>query len=139
MVNGGFYRNVNCYFTNEGRTTFAKQNNGIKFSKLGAVVFSDKNNALINAIKAENYIAINNITLKQLNDYTQLIFGNIKYEYNGDNTYTPSKTDDVNKSINTAQNYLQVEISYERKSEEDYISYDFTLKTDTLNIEKTEI
>lgn len=138
MVNGGFYRNVNCYFTNEGRTTFAKQNNGIKFSKLGAVVFSDKNNALINAIKAENYIAINNITLKQLNDYTQLIFGNIKYEYNGDNTYTPSKTDDVNKSINNAINYLNVEISYERKSEEDYISYDFTLKTDTLNIEKTD-
>jgi hypothetical protein len=138
MVNGGFYRNVNCYFTNEGRTTFAKQNNGIKFSKLGAVVFSDKNNALINAIKAEDLIAINNITLKQLNEYTQLIFGNIKYEYIGDNTYTPSKTDDVNKSINNAKNYLPIEISYERKSDEDYISYDFTLKTDTLNIEKTD-
>lgn len=137
MVNGGFYRNVNCYFTNEGRTTFAKQDNGIKFSKLGAVIFSDKNRSLITAIKNDNIAAINNISLKQLNTYTQLIFRNVKYEYSN-NTYTPVNTSDVDKAINDCINYLGVEISYDNQSEENYFSYDFTLRTDSLNIDKNE-
>ena len=69
MINSGYYKNVKCYFTNEGRTTFAKQSNGIKFSKVGAVLFSDTNNTLLNAIKDNNSPALNNISLKQLNNY----------------------------------------------------------------------
>lgn len=136
MVNGGFYKNVNCYFTNEGRTTFAKQDNGIKFSKLGAVVFSDKNQSLINAIKAENFDAIDNLSLKQLNYYTQLIFGTVKYSYDG-STYTPDNTEDVEDAIKNPTKCLPIDISYERNSDETYFSYDFTLKTNSLNIDSS--
>ena len=41
MRNGVYYNDVECFFTNEGRTTFVKQANGIQFAKIGAVLFSD--------------------------------------------------------------------------------------------------
>lgn len=137
MANNGFYRNVNCYFTSEGRTTFAKQNNGIKFSKLGAVIFSDKNHSLINAIKSDNIELIENITLKQLNNYTQLIFGNISYTYIG-GTFTPVSSEAVDEAIKNPTKCLPVDISYERESDEDYFSYNFTLTTSAVNIEANE-
>ena len=137
MINSGFYRNVNWYFTNEGRTTLAKQSSGIKFSKVGAVLFSDKNHALINAIKDNNTSVLNNITLKQLNTYTQLIFQNIKYTFEG-GSYSSDQQDVINNTVNKCDlsKLLPIDISYERNAEQTYFSYDLTLKTDSLDIDK---
>ena len=41
MDNSIFYKSVECIVTNEGKNLFAKQANGVKFSKVGAVLFSD--------------------------------------------------------------------------------------------------
>ena len=136
MINSGYYKNVKCYFTNEGRTTFAKQSNGIKFSKVGAVLISDTNHTLLNAIKDNNSPALNNISLKQLNNYTQLIFNQVKYTYLS-GSFSAENQDTVNALVNKCDyNYLlPVDISYTR-GEKPEISYDFTLKTNSLNIDK---
>ena len=41
MDNSIFYNDVKCIITNEGKSLFAKQSNGFKFAKVGAVLFSD--------------------------------------------------------------------------------------------------
>lgn len=81
MINR-FYQDVICILTNEGKNLFAKQSNGIKFSKVGAVLFSDKNNSIKSAYeigKNDGHFALKNITLEQLKNYTTVIYRNISY------------------------------------------------------------
>lgn len=129
-----YYKDVECFFTNEGRTTFVKQTNGIKFSKIGAVLISDKNKSLLNALIDNKETVLNNLTFKQLEKITQLIFTNIGYSYDS-GTYTPIDYEAYNKTIISHINLLNVGITYEGKEETSSFSYNISLKTNSLNID----
>jgi hypothetical protein len=129
-----YYKDVECFFTNEGRTTFVKQTNGIKFSKIGAVLISDKNKSLLNALTDNKETVLNNLTFKQLEKITQLIFTNIGYSYDS-GTYTPIDYKAYNKTIISHINLLDVGVTYEGKEETNSFSYNISLKTNSLNID----
>ena len=87
-------------------------------------------------IKDNNSPVLNNISLKQLNNYTQLIFNQVKYTYLS-GSFSAENQDTVNSLVNKCDyNYLlPVDISYSSDKDPE-ISYDFTLKTNSLNIDK---
>ena len=62
MDSSVFYKDVVCVITNEGKSLFVKQANGIKFSKVGAVLFSDKNKSIKNAydLDGEKHLLLKN-------------------------------------------------------------------------------
>lgn len=138
MINR-FYQDVICILTNEGKNLFAKQSNGIKFSKVGAVLFSDKNNSIKSAYeigKNDGHFALKNITLQQLKNYTTIIYRNISYTLEGD-IYIPDDYDLYNKALNDYNNLLPIQIAYgTNQNKEKYISYDFVLSTDLLTINR---
>ena len=134
MRNGVYYNDVECFFTNEGRTTFVKQANGIQFAKIGAVLFSDKNKYLLNALRFENETFLNNLSFKQLESYTQLIFTDIGYTYEA-GVYTPKNYNLYNDALVTHNYLLDVGISYEGEEGENSFSYNISLKTNSLNID----
>lgn len=136
MTNGIYYNDVECFFTNEGRTSFIKQNNGIKFSKIGAVLLSDYNKSLYHAVTSDNSdTVLNNLTLKQLSNYTQLVFKDIPYNYEG-GIYTPQNYDEYNSSLENNKNLIDIKIAYENDDNDDYFSYNFTLVNTTLNVDR---
>ena len=71
MNSSVFYKDVVCVITNEGKSLFVKQSNGIKFAKVGAVLFSDKNKSIKNAyeLDGDKHLLLKNISLKQLKNY----------------------------------------------------------------------
>ena len=74
------YFDEECVFTDEGKAGVVKQNNGYKFSIVGAVLFSDKDNWVYgrylrkNLLTRENYL--HTITWEQLKKNTQIIYYN---------------------------------------------------------------
>ena len=77
-TNSTFYQNAKFVITYEGRRNLVKQNNGLKYSIVGAVLFSDKNNV----IKAySNNNALESISWKFLQEKTQIIFKDVQYDY----------------------------------------------------------
>ena len=134
MRNGVYYNDVECFFTNEGRTTFVKQANGIQFAKIGAVLFSDNNKYLLNALRFENETFLNNLTFNQLESYTQLIFTDIGYTYEA-GVYTPKNYNLYNDALVTHNYLLDVGISYEGEEGENSFSYNISLKTNSLSID----
>lgn len=134
-----FYQDVICILTNEGKNLFTKQSNGIKFSKVGAVLFSDKNKSIKSAYeigKDNGNYALKNLTLEQLKNYTTLIYRNISYSLEGD-VYIPEDFDLYNEALDNYNNLLPIQLAYgTNKDNEKYISYDFVLSTNLLTINR---
>jgi len=149
MDNNVFYKDVVCVITNEGKSLFVKQSNGIKFAKVGAVLFSDKNKSIKNAfdLDTDEHLLLKNISLRQLQNYTTLIYRNISYTQEG-NVYLPDSVHDYNNALSNPNNLLPIQIAYGNKEEiideeteetqiRKYMSYDLTLRTNSLSINRT--
>lgn len=139
------YNDVEYIFTEEGKSGVIKQNNGYKFSVIGAVLFSDKDGwvqarYLRNSDTKANYL--DTVTWEKLQEKTQIIFTKIPYEYNGF-IYTPNE-ELYNTALQNPLNYLlQVKLAYSNIVTEDseggvvktkYVSYDTMVRTDTLQL-----
>lgn len=149
MDSGVFYRDVVCVVADEGKTLFVKQSNGVKFSKVGAVLFSDKDGSIKKTYESDDdgYVALKGISLSWLQNSSTLIYRNIAYTMEG-GVYTPDSVQDYESALNDPDNLLQVQIAYgEDGAEEDdetedvtngkYMSYDLTLRPNALNIKRT--
>lgn len=143
-TNSTFYKNSKFVITYEGRRNLVKQNNGLKYSIVGAVLFSDKNNV----IKAySNNNTLEAISWKFLQEKTQIIFKDVQYDYvNG--LYIPDENQ-YNEAIDNPISYLlPTLISYsknpytpddnandeEEKYDYGYISYDVMIRANSVSI-----
>lgn len=145
------YNKVEYVFTDEGKECIFKQNNGMKYSIVGAVLFSDKNNwvrgkynrkHVVGGVVQEDKSYLNTITWKTLQANTQVIFKNVQYEYRG-GYYVPNETQ-YNKAItNVLSNLIQVQEAFSTTKGENeqggidtlhYVSYDVIIKKNTLNL-----
>jgi hypothetical protein len=148
MNSSVFYKDVVCVITNEGKSLFVKQSNGIKFAKVGAVLFSDKNKSIKNAyvLDGDKHLLLKNISLKQLKNYTTLVYKNITYTQEG-NVFIPENMTDYNNALSNPENLLPIQLAYGKKEigiDEDeepiyqkFMSYDLVLKTNTLSVQRT--
>ena len=149
MGNNSVYNKVEYVFTDEGKEGIFKQNNGMKYSVVGAVLFSDKynwvnekyNRKYVKIVDGEEVVTdksyLNTITWKTLQTNTQVIFKNVQYEYNG-GYYVPNEEQYNNASKNNISNLIQVQEAFSStKSENEtlhYISYDVIIRKNTLNL-----
>ena len=146
MENSIFYKNVKCVFTNEGKSIFAQQPEGIKFSKVGAILFSDTYKAIQNEYVTDNNLKIlENFELRHMEKYTTLIYQNVNYTFNG-SVYTPDNVDEYNNAYTDVDKLLPIQIAYgndeilnedEEITFDKYISYDLILKYNSLSINTT--
>lgn len=150
MDNSIFYNDVKCIITNEGKSLFAKQSNGVKFAKVGAVLFSDIRGTIKDAHDrgGDEQRILKNLTLKQLKNYTTLIFSTISYTMEG-SIYVPNDYSSYNKALEDANNLIPIQIAYGNKEDisvddeglqettyTKYMSYDLLLKTNSLPINR---
>lgn len=148
MDNSIFYNDVKCIITNEGKSLFAKQSNGVKFAKVGAVLFSDVKGTIKDAYDkgGDEQRFLKNLSLKQLKNYTTLIFSTVSYTMEG-SIYVPNDYSAYNKALEDANNLIPIQIAYgnnENINVDDeglqeitytkYMSYDLLLKTNSLPI-----
>ena len=154
MDNSIFYKSVECIVTNEGKNLFAKQANGVKFSKVGAVLFSDLRGTIKDAYirsQTTNYSMLKNLTLKQLKNYTTLIYKNISYTMEG-SVFIPDDTNEYSNALNNPNNLIPIQLAYGNRpnvvEDEDgfeettytkYMSYDLVLQTNLLSITKAKM
>lgn len=145
------YNKVEYVFTDEGKECIFKQNNGMKYSIVGAVLFSDKYNwvkskytrkHVINGVVKEDKSYLNTITWKTLQANTQVIFKNVQYEYRG-GYYVPDETQYTNATNNVLSHLIQVQEAFSTTKGENekggtetlhYVSYDVIIKKNTLNL-----
>lgn len=138
MDSNKFYKDNVCIIPSEGRSLFVKQGSGIKFAKVGAVLFSDIKNSIKSAYNADttNYSYLKNITLQQLKNYTTLIYKNIPYKMEG-GIITPQDYEGYNQALNSWYNLIPVQLSYSEDEHNDkYLSYDLVLDPAIVNIER---
>lgn len=147
MGNNSVYNKVEYVFTDEGKEGIFKQNNGMKYSVVGAVLFSDKYNwvrskytrkHVINGVVKEDKSYLNTITWKTLQANTQVIFKNVQYEYRG-GYYVPDETQYTNATNNVLSHLIQVQEAFSTTKNMDggpvhYVSYDVIIKKNTLNL-----
>jgi len=144
------YNKVEYVFTDEGKECIFKQNNGMKYSIVGAVLFSDKYNWVrskyskkhVKVVGDETIVTDKNylhtITWKTLQANTQVIFKNVQYEYRG-GYYVPDETQYTNASNNVLSHLIQVQEAFSTTKNMDgapihYVSYDVIIKKNTLNL-----
>lgn len=141
------YNKVEYVFTDEGKECIFKQNNGMKYSIVGAVLFSDKNNWVRGKYKRKHVVNgevqpdknyLHTITWKKLQANTQVIFKNVQYEYRG-GYYVPNETQYNKATTNVLSNLIQVQEAFSttKNMEGDpvhYVSYDVIIKKNTLNL-----
>lgn len=141
------YNKVEYVFTDEGKECIFKQNNGMKYSIVGAVLFSDKYNwvkskyirkHVIDGVVQEDKSYLNTITWKTLQANTQVIFKNVQYEYRG-GYYVPDETQYTNATNNVLSHLIQVQEAFSTTKNMDgspihYVSYDVIIKNNTLNL-----
>jgi len=144
------YNKVEYVFTDEGKECIFKQNNGMKYSIVGAVLFSDKYNWVrskyskkhVKVVGDETIVTDKNylhtITWKTLQENTQVIFKNVQYEYRG-GYYVPDETQYTNASNNVLSHLIQVQEAFSTTKNMDgapihYVSYDVIIKKNTLNL-----
>ena len=148
------YNKVEYVFTDEGKECIFKQNNGMKYSIVGAVLFSDKYNWVrgkynrkhVKIVDGEEVVTDKNylhtITWKTLQANTQVIFKNVQYEYRGGH-YVPDETQYTNASNNVLSHLIQVQEAFSTTKGENekggtetlhYVSYDVIIKKNTLNL-----
>jgi len=150
MDNSIFYNDVKCIITNEGKSLFAKQSNGVKFAKVGAVLFSDIRGTIRDCYDrgGDEQRILKNLTLKQLKNYTTLIFSTIPYTMEG-SIYVPNDYPAYNRALENANNLIPIQIAYGNKEDisvdeeglqettyTKYMSYDLLLKTNSLPINR---
>lgn len=154
MDNSIFYKSVECIVTNEGKNLFAKQANGVKFSKVGAVLFSDLRGTINDAYnrgQSTNNSFLKNLTLKQLKNYTTLIYKNISYTMEG-SVFIPDDTNEYNNALNNPNNLIPIQLAYGNRPnvevDEDgfeettytkYMSYDLVLQTNLLSVTRAKM
>lgn len=144
------YNKVEYVFTDEGKECIFKQNNGMKYSIVGAVLFSDKYNWVrskyskkhVKVVGDETIVTDKNylhtITWKTLQANTQVIFKNVQYEYRG-GYYVPDETQYTNATNNVLSHLIQVQEAFSTTKNMDgapihYVSYDVIIKKNTLNL-----
>lgn len=141
------YNKVEYVFTDEGKECIFKQNNGMKYSIVGAVLFSDKYNwvrskytrkHVINGVVKEDKSYLHTITWKTLQTNTQVIFKNVQYEYRS-GYYVPDETQYTNATINVLSHLIQVQEAFSTTKNMDgdpvhYVSYDVIIQKNTLNL-----
>lgn len=154
MGNNSVYNKVEYVFTDEGKEGIFKQNNGMKYSVVGAILFSDKynwvkskyNRKYIKIVNGEEVNTdksyLNTITWKTLQANTQVIFKNVQYEYMG-GCYVPNEEQYNNASKNVISNLIQVQEAFSSTKGENekgeietlhYVSYDIIINKNTLNL-----
>lgn len=151
MGNSSVYSKVEYVFTDEGKEGIFKQNNGMKYSVVGAVLFSDKYNwvrskyirkHVIDEKVQEEKSYLNTVTWKTLQANTQVIFKNVQYEYRG-GFYVPNETQYNNATTNVISHLIQVQEAFSTTKGENekggtetlhYVSYDVIIKKNTLNL-----
>lgn len=150
MGNSSVYNKVEYVFTDEGKEGIFKQNNGMKYSVVGAVLFSDKYNWVkskyirkhVKIVDSKEVITdksyLNTITWKTLQANTQVIFKNVQYEYKS-GCYVPDEEQYNNASKNVISNLIQVQEAFSTtKNIKDepvhYVSYDVIIKKNTLSL-----
>ena len=141
------YNKVEYVFTDEGKECIFKQNNGMKYSIVGAVLFSDKNNwvkskyirkHVVDGVVQPDKSYLNTITWKTLQSNTQVIFKNVQYEFRG-GYYVPDETQYTNATNNVIPHLIQVQEAFSTTKNMDgdpvhYVSYDVIIKKNTLNL-----
>ena len=148
MGNSSVYNKVEYVFTDEGKEGIFKQNNGMKYSVVGAVLFSDKYNWVngkynrkhVKIVDGEEVITdktyLNTITWKTLKANTQVIFKNVQYEYMG-GYYVPNE-EQYNNATQNVSNLIPVQEAFSSSKGENetlhYVSYDVIIKKNTLNL-----
>ncbi len=148
MGNSSVYNKVEYVFTDEGKEGIFKQNNGMKYSVVGAVLFSDKYNWVngkynrkhVKIVEGEEVITdktyLNTITWKTLQANTQVIFKNVQYEYMG-GYYVPNE-EQYNNATKNVSNLIPVQEAFSSAKGENetlhYVSYDVIIKKNTLNL-----
>lgn len=139
------YFDEECVFTDEGKAGVVKQDNGYKFSIVGAVLFSDKDNWVYgrylrkNLLTQENYL--HTITWEQLKKYTQIIYTKVTYDYM-ERIYTPNE--DQYNAVNNSptDNLLPVQYAYSSMAREidgavvteNYTSIDVQVRTNSFQL-----
>ena len=139
------YNDVEYIFTEEGKSGVVKQNNGYKFSVVGAVLFSDKDNwvrSRYTRCSDTKDNLLDTITWAKLQEKTQIVYTKIPYEYNG-YIYTPDE-ELYNKANQNPLNYIiPVKLAYSSIVTENdqggtvkknYVSYDTLIRTNTLQL-----
>lgn len=144
MGNSIFYKNVKCVFTNEGKSIFAQQPEGVKFSKVGAILFSDTYKAIQNEYVTDNNLKIlENFELRHMKKYTTLIYQKVDYSYNG-SIFTPKNIDKYDSAYADVDKVLPIQIAYgndeilnedQEITYDKYISYDLILRTNSLSVD----
>lgn len=122
------YKTAICEFTDEGKSGLIKQSNGMKFSVVGAVLFSDYKSYF----KSPD-VKIKKITWDELKEKTQIIFTKITYNYEG-GYYIPDEIQ-FNTALKSPINYmLPAKNSYDKFK----MTYDVLVKPNTVNIINTQ-
>ena len=138
MVDRAFYNNDVCLIPAEGRNLIVKQANGIKYSAVGAVLFSDVKNSIKSAYESdkENLSILKNITLEQLKNYTTIVYNNLSYTLEG-GVIIPDNYNQYNNALNDKNHLFNVQIAYDSDSnDEKYISYDFVLDPASVSVKR---
>ena len=130
-----YYQNAVACITNEGKQCLIKQDSGIKFSVIGAVLFQDN----------KNYVGIhwkNNtmqyLNLNQLKKYTNIVVKDIEYTYKGQ-TFIPNSERKYNNVLSYLELHcLPITYTYGKQIEEgieaNYLSYNFSIGVDDVII-----
>lgn len=129
MESNRYYDEIECVLTLDSKKCFVKQNSGIKFGVIGAVLFIDNNKFIYNLHKNN---LLNTVYWSDLAANTTIIFKTIKYTYNG--TFYPDNMDEYNECLKnpTTGDYL-ISISNSFIDEND-ISFNVSLKPSFFNI-----
>lgn len=130
MENIKYYDNIECTLTQSSKSNFIKQNSGIRFGLLGAVLFIDNNKFLHNMCQAQDNYTYS-ITWKELSSKTTIIFTGIEYTYNG--VVYPNNQSQYDELINNPQIGNLLPISHSFVNEND-VSLNVSIKSYTFNI-----
>lgn len=133
MENIKYYDNVDCILTQNSKSNFVKQNNGIKFGIIGAVLFIDKNNFLYNMHNSQNNYS-NVITWYDLVTKTTVLFTNLAYDYNG--VLNPENQDAYNELAKepNLNNLIPIHCSYNSDND---VSINITIKPNTITFKNS--
>lgn len=132
-MNNIFY-DVDCYITNDGKNLFAKQANGIKFAKVGAVLFSDYNKKIYNDFISDEK-KLCNITYDKLLNSTTIIYPNLTYTTTDGLIYIPQSQEKYDNAKYSISYMLKMNTSYNNSKE--CGEYKLDIYIDTLSIEST--